>query len=141
MTKGEIKNIIELFISWNGEDSPIDAANLDSAIEYINECVKPSFPSNLDEAAEDFVWEVMENDEDGISDLSKKLRPTSKINDFYDALAEFFKAGAEWMERQGVSYQATISANKTIPVLPMKDVSDIELDYGDEVIVQIRKKK
>lgn len=56
--------------------------------------------SNLDEAAEDFVWEVMENDENGISELSRKLRPSSKINDFYDALEEFFKAGAEWQKKQ-----------------------------------------
>ena len=53
-------------------------------------------PKDLEEAAEDFVWEVMENDEDGISDLCRKLRPTSKISDFYDALAEFFIAGAKW---------------------------------------------
>lgn len=44
------------------------------------------------------------------------------------------------MARQGESYDATISADKTIPVLSMKDVSGIGLDYGDEVIVQIRKK-
>ena len=49
---------------------------------------------DLEEAAEDFVWEVMENDDDGISELCRKLRPSSKISDYYDALAEFFKAGA-----------------------------------------------
>lgn len=48
-----------------------------------------------------------------------------------------FKAGAEWMAKQGVSYQATISADKTIPVLPMKDVSDMGLDYGDKVRIII----
>lgn len=50
-----------------------------------------------------------------------------------------FKAGAEWMAKQGVSYQATISADKTIPVLPMKDVSDMGLDYGDKVRIIIVK--
>ena len=59
-----------------------------------------SISSNLDEAAEDFVWEVMENDENGISELSRKLRPSSKISDYYDALAEFFKAGAKWYSQQ-----------------------------------------
>ena len=38
MTKSEIRNIIELFISWNGEDNSIDTANLDSAVEYIASC-------------------------------------------------------------------------------------------------------
>lgn len=32
-----IKTIIELFISWNGEDEPIDVANIDAAVEYIEE--------------------------------------------------------------------------------------------------------
>lgn len=57
-------------------------------------------PKDLEEAAEDFVWEVMENDEDGISDLCRKLQYTSKISDFYDALAEFFVAGAKWQKEQ-----------------------------------------
>jgi hypothetical protein len=35
-----IRTIIELFISWNGEDNPIDIANIDSAIEYINKCME-----------------------------------------------------------------------------------------------------
>lgn len=47
------------------------------------------------------------------------------------------EAAAEWMAKQGVSYQATISADKTIPVLPMKDVSDMGLDYGDKVRIII----
>ena len=38
MTKSEIRNIIELFVSWNGENDPIDTANLDSAVEYIASC-------------------------------------------------------------------------------------------------------
>ena len=40
MTKEDIKTIIELFISWNREDEPIDTANLDSAVDYIEECLK-----------------------------------------------------------------------------------------------------
>lgn len=77
-------------------------------------------PSNLDAVAEEF------GKRQGI-----ELAPFAK---------KFFKSGAEWMEKQGVSYDATISADKTIPVLPMKDVSAMGLDYGNRVIVQIRKK-
>ena len=65
--------------------------------QFINACEEP-VSDDLEEAAKDFVWEVMENDEDGISDLCRKLRPTSKISDFYDALAEFFIAGAKWQK-------------------------------------------
>lgn len=38
MTKSEIRNVIELFISWNGESDPIDTANLDSAVAYVAAC-------------------------------------------------------------------------------------------------------
>ena len=74
----------------------VDANELLSFLDTLSE--EPD--KSLEEAAEDFVWEVMENDEEGISELSKKLRPTSKISDFYDALGEFFIAGAEWQKIQ-----------------------------------------
>lgn len=35
MDKEKIRNIIELFIAWNGETEVIDVANLDSAIDFI----------------------------------------------------------------------------------------------------------
>ena len=31
----KIRNIIELFIAWNGETEAIDVANLDSAVDFI----------------------------------------------------------------------------------------------------------
>lgn len=55
-------------------------------------------------------------------------------------IIDAFKAGAEWMAGQGASYETVISADKTIPLLPMKDVSEMGFDYGDKVVVQIRKK-
>ncbi len=116
-------------------------------------------PSNVDleKAAQDFVWEVMENDEDGISELSRKLRPSSKIDDFYDALEEFFKAGARWMAEQGVSYTDKIYNWSDDDKLDGVDENKFTLDgFGEEealsrgvkqglfkvqdkVIVQIRK--
>jgi len=33
--KEKIRNIIELFIAWNGETDVIDVANIDSAVEFI----------------------------------------------------------------------------------------------------------
>lgn len=35
VTKQNIKNIIELFISWNGETKPIDIDNIDTAVDFI----------------------------------------------------------------------------------------------------------
>lgn len=82
------------------------------ALDYIESYInlisrEPLLPNDIDEAADNFVWEVMENDEKGISDLCQKLRPSSKISDFYDALGEFFKAGVEWMAGQGVTLKVT----------------------------------
>ena len=51
MTKDDIKTIIELFISWNGETECIDIANLPSAVEYISGCLgvnDGAIPSDFD---------------------------------------------------------------------------------------------
>lgn len=39
MNKEQIKTVIELFISWNDERLPIDTANIEYAVDYINECL------------------------------------------------------------------------------------------------------
>lgn len=64
-------------------------------------------------------------------------QPISTIQVTMSIPPQKYMAAAEWMAKQGVSYQATISADKTIPVLPMKDVSDMGLDYGDKVRIII----
>ena len=90
---------------------------------------EPSLPSNLDKAAKEYAYKYTENDNgNGGEDWEDDIRIT-------------FIAGAEWMAKQGVSYQDTISSDKTIPVLPMKDVSDMGFDYGDKVRVIIVKEK
>ena len=89
-----------------------------------------ALPSNLNEAAAKYDEEHMMVNGCGV------------CHNIYDVTVEdAFKAGVEWMAKQGVSYQATISADKTIPVLPMKDVSDMGLDYGDKIRVIIVKEK
>lgn len=90
------QDITEAFIAG----AKWDAKHLRDTTKMIEPDKCENIPKDLKEAAEDFVWEVMENDEDGISDLCRKLRPTSKISDYYDALAEFFKAGAKWQKSQ-----------------------------------------
>lgn len=100
MTKEEIKTIVELFISWNGEKDPIDTSNLDSAVDYINECFKPSPPSNLDEAAEfDKMFEdFCDQHPDGLT-----LNECAEF--FYDKGRQ---AGAEWMAGHGITKEAVI---------------------------------
>lgn len=108
--------------------SPISVCNdILSFIDYLKQ--EQSISSNLDEAAEDFVWEVMENDENGISELSRKLYPWSKISDYYDGLAEFFKAGAEWMIERVISW---LKENGHIYLY------DAEVNRGDDYKVDLR---
>ena len=38
--KDKIRNIIELFIAWNGETDVIDIANIDSAVDFINDSLQ-----------------------------------------------------------------------------------------------------
>lgn len=120
MTKEEIIKALQEIVDGNWNSQSVEA--IQYAIDAIS---KLSLPSNFDEA----VGEYLELPEINSSNQWEDLM-------IYDA----FKAGAEWMAEQGVSYQDIISANKTIPVLSMKDVSDMGLDYGDKVIVQIRKR-
>lgn len=123
MTREEIKTVVELFISWNGEKEPIDISNLDSAVDYINECFKPSLPSNLDEAAEEFARFYDNGTCDGIAQ-------------------ECFKAGAEWMAGQGESHETEIVSRVTGNGLLPAVTCLVNKSYkeGDKVVVQIRKK-
>ena len=127
MTKEEIvqniKTRISTIESYRPEEYALNKGILFELKDLLSmiEKEKPSLPSNLDEAVEEF------GKRQGL-----ELAPFAK---------KFFKAGAKWMSEQGVIYEDTISSEKTIPVLPMKDVSDMGLDYGDKVIVQIRKKQ
>ena len=141
MTREEIKTVVELFISWNGETAPIDTSNLDSAVDYINECIKPQMPSNLDEAANKF----------GFKETLERLREggITRKNEgmFRWQIEKAFKVGAEWMVGQGVSADSEVSklANRAWVTARnekqfMQDVYD-NFVAGEEVIIQIRKKQ
>ena len=68
-----------------------------------------------------------------------------KDSDFRNAVVKWagFVARhfAEWQKAKMMEegYDAFVSADKTIPVLPMKDVSGLGLNYGDKVRVIVIK--
>lgn len=132
MTKEEIKTVVELFISWNGEEDPIDTSNLNSAVDYINECLRPSLPSDLDEAAE---WIA--------SDIAPDY-PDISWDACYEKIKEGIKAGSEWMAGQGWHEEAAIKGSDDVVWLNYNVELPIDLAKyfkdGDKVIVQIRKK-
>lgn len=108
MTKEEAIATLRGYNEWRRYDGPVgegptqpEPKTIGEAIDTVCDALErqENLPSDLDEAAGDFVWEVMEEDYAGPSELSKKLRPSSKISDYYDALAEFFKAGARWQKK------------------------------------------
>ncbi len=107
-------------------------------VGFVLKNYRPSLPSDLDEAAERIVVSL-------VPTFGQKYEDGSYVQgtrDYFsrDELIGLVKAGAEWQANQGAGYETVISADKTIPVLPMKDVSEMGFDYGDKVVVQIRKK-
>lgn len=85
---------------------------------------QPSLPSNLDEAAEEYVKDYGYTEDD-----YKRERIIAE---------EHFKAGTEWVAGQGETHELTVESPVLCPPMiccPVKGFSN-----GDEVIVQIRKK-
>lgn len=79
--KDKIRNIIELFIAWNGETEPIDVANIDSAVEFIGSSLQEEPVSeDLEEASRNYA----DNEEYG--------------DDVYFAIKAAFKEGAKWQK-------------------------------------------
>lgn len=66
----------------------------------------------------------------------KQNQKTIELAEDHAMLAGMNKMEQQMMEK---GYEAFISAHNTIPVLPMKDVSDLGLDYGDKVRVIVIK--
>lgn len=81
---------------------------------------KPSLPSNLDEAARKYELSI------GSQDYC-----------FLD-IEDAFKAGAEWMAGQGETFNGYVSMKGKRSLIAIEGKS--EYKFGDEVIVQIRKK-
>ncbi len=81
--------------------------------------------SNLDEAAEEYAENILAGGED-----------------MFDAIADAFKAGAEWMAGQGKTKEAVIGmATEEIYInVSQQTLDELDLCPGDKVVVQIRKK-
>ena len=89
--------------------------------EYDQYKEEPSLPSNLDEAAEEY--------EDWVESYSQSDFPTCV------SFRQAFKAGAEWMAKQGVSMEVVTG-------VPWRAVDAFihDHDYAEDSIIQIRKK-
>ena len=114
-----------------------------SAVEFVVDVLKSqsSLPSNLDEAAKTYGNEhIILPDEYNDGDIPY----------YEEATATVFKAGAEWIARQGENKEGVVIHNNDY--IEFSDGSYIDLDPslssklafilkdGDKVITQIRKK-
>ncbi len=81
--KKKIRNIIELFIAWNGETDPIDTANLDSAVDFVADSIQKESVSDDFKA---FEQQYMQDNE-------------GEIVSVYDRHAGLVD-GAAWKEQQ-----------------------------------------
>lgn len=104
-------------------DTTSSEATLKSVRTFITSLQQehPSLPSNIDEAAEEYSENILANGED-----------------MFDAIADGFRAGAEWMAGQGETLNLPIdelSCGAYISCVEQGLTSD------DDVIIQVRKKQ
>lgn len=92
---------------------------------FKGEKMQPSLPSDLEEAADAYSENILANGED-----------------MFDAIADGFRAGAEWMARQGLTKDGHVSVYDNGRLRVYTTILDKEdgIKFGDKVVVQIRKK-
>ena len=105
-------------------------------VDFVIKNYKPSLPSDLDEAAEEFAYNNWE-DNDYHTGASEGLP--------FDAIGhteKCFRAGVEWLAGQGVTKEVVIGmATEEISItVSQQTLDDLDLCPGDKIIVQIRKK-
>lgn len=96
------------------------------AIEALSQ---PSLPSDLGEAAKEYLRQYNESEYGNGGD------------DWDDDICITFKAGAEWMAGQGASFNTKVGWIDGPTILDWPDDILDKFEMGDEVIVQIRKKQ
>lgn len=130
MTREEIIDSILLCVEIEGDGgcSSFKNEEKEQMCSFINSLKQqPTLPSNVDEAANAYVGHPIEIDEDSSCYTTR----------------EAFKAGAEWMAKQGVSWEDELAYYDGL-LLCGKDERAYTMEShfkdGDKVIVQIRKK-
>lgn len=139
MTRKEIKQICQIYDGLRAErDAATIAYNSEDTfwehVLAIYKLSQPSLPSNLDEAAENYY----END----CPYDGEARVVNREHDVWfpsQAIEDAFKAGAEWMARQGETVEGEVVATSTDGWESVRLYKKLH-SVDDKVIVQIRKK-
>lgn len=130
MTKEECIGLLKRYAEYNGIGIP-NLVGCREAMRMAAELLeRPSLPSNLDEAAEE--WCKRNN---------KGIALCADKKSYYLAEGvDAFKAGAEWMAGQGSSYNTEVGWIDGPTVLDWPDNILDGFKVGDKVVVQIRKR-
>jgi len=126
MTREETISNLKAYL--NGDTAIGNIIPLRSVLESAIRCLETSLPANLDEAAGNYAIEVVPDN--FIPDEGNGYKAAYTLPDIKDA----FKAGAEWMAELGESFETEISN------IGMLSLPELNIQAGDKVIVQIRKK-
>jgi len=128
MTRDKAILVLNSLSTWLGYERPIT----EEIVEAIKTISKHYLPSNLDEAAEDML-------DDAAYDwvMGNFGNPKESLFDFD---CKCFKAGAEWMAGQGEVFDGFISIKGKRSLIVIEGSSQ-NSKYGDNIIVQIRKKQ
>ena len=134
MTKEECIGLLKRYAEYDGMGIP-NLAGCKEAMRMAAELLeRPSLPSNLDEAANNYGRDIRLG-------YPRVMDETDKY--IYNA----FKAGAEWMAGQGVSIDGKVIMDFSEPadiinrrLIAKLGDSLLEIEPG-EVVVQIRKKQ
>ena len=86
--KDKIRNIIELFVAWNGETDIIDIANLDSAVDFIVDSLQE------EPVSEDVVISVAKQYIDSHVFGNEEDKFTRSV------LVDMFCSGAKWQKEK-----------------------------------------
>lgn len=138
MKKEECIALLDRYANYNGVGIPNLEGCKEAMLKAVELLSRPSLPSNLDEAAEEYA-----------AYNSQRWFEGGDI--YYDRskIMNAFIAGAEWMAAQGESIESTVVTTQDEdtcrPYLALQNFgympAPITCKESDEVIVQIRKKQ
>lgn len=141
--KEKIKTILELFLAWNGETEVIDVANLDSAVEFIEESLQKE---PISEDLEEFINTIkLLTSNTALLTFEYGCRKGAnwqKEKDDEEKVLIYkrgFEDCKEQMLAKAVDGEVTYGKSLAIPSLGYR-LDKERLDFGDKVKVIIIKK-
>lgn len=103
----------------------IQTDQLAQIVAFVIKNYQPFLPSNIDEAAKE-----------EYPDFSNSIASKAAV----DAVRDAFKTGVKWMTEQGETFNGFISVKRKRSLIVIEG-SSRNFRYGDNIIVQIRKKQ